>query len=329
MTGVEKAACLLLTLTPQLAEGVLAQFERDDSDRLRRQMEKMRGAPQTEKAIDSVLEELDELVQKAASLAPAPEREPAEETPALTTASPPAESPRSVNAPAAETNPAGDSFAALRLLSVDRLAPSLEDEHPRTVALVLSQLEPVKAGEVLKRLPPPVRRDISLYLSQNVTVGPDVLQRIAQSLLSKSLAAGERPTVTEGSRYKKIAEMLRQLERADRLEVLAALEEKDANSAAAVKEYLYQIEDLLQIEDRSLQKLLSEVNSKTLGMVLKGAPDPIKAKIMNNLSKRAREMLVEEMEFLGTVPPAQVQEAQKQVLEVIQRLDQAGELVMV
>ena len=95
-----------------------------------------------------------------------------------------------------------------------------------------------------------------------------------------------------------------------------------------MKDLLYQFEDLLLIEDRSIQKLLAEIDSKTLGLALKDAPQEISEKVMGNLSKRARESLTEEISFLGLVPSAELQRAQKAVVEVIQRLDQAGELVM-
>ena len=122
--------------------------------------------------------------------------------------------------------------------------------------------------------------------------------------------------------------MLRLVEKADRLELLLAIEEQDPEKATRIKQYLYQFEDLLAIADRSMQKLLAEIDSKNLAIALKDATDAIREKIMNNLSKRAREALEEEMAFLTSVSPAQIREAHKVVVEVIQRLDQAGELVM-
>ena len=113
------------------------------------------------------------------------------------------------------------------------------------------------------------------------------------------------------------------------MEVLAALEQSDAQTAVQVREFLYSFDDLLLIEDRSMQKLLAEIDSKSLASALKGASDPIKEKVRNNLSKRARETLNEEMELLGSLPGTTIQQGpQKSVVDVIQRLDQAGELTM-
>jgi flagellar motor switch protein FliG len=212
--------------------------------------------------------------------------------------------------------------------NVDRLALALGDEHPRTVALVLQQMEPDSAGELLKRLQPETRRQVSVQLGKEVTVDPDLINRILRTVLAKCRTLAEAPAAGGANRFKRMAEMLRKLDKPDRMEVLAALEQSDAQTAAQVREFLYSFDDLLLIEDRSMQKLLAEIDSKGLASTLKGASDAIKDKVCNNLSKRARETLNEEMELLGALPTTTIQAAQKAVVDVIQRLDQAGELTM-
>ena len=106
------------------------------------------------------------------------------------------------------------------------------------------------------------------------------------------------------------------------------MQEQEPEAATKVKDLLYQFEDLLRIVDRSMQKLLSEIDSKTLSVALKGASEDILTKVLNNLSKRAREGIQEEIELLGNVQASQVRQAQKTVVDVILRLDQAGELQM-
>ncbi len=189
-------------------------------------------------------------------------------------------------------------------------------------------MDPDRAGEVLKRLHPEMRRAVSVQLGKEVAVNPDLVSRIIRTVLAKCRTLAEAPPAASGNRFKRMAEMLRRLEKPDRMEVLAALEQNDAQTAAQVKEFLYSFDDLLIIEDRSMQKLLAEIDSKSLASALKGASDPIKEKVRNNLSKRARETLNEEMELLGALPPPAILQAQKSVVDVIQRLDQAGELTM-
>jgi flagellar motor switch protein FliG len=222
-----------------------------------------------------------------------------------------------------------DPVAELRLIDSDRLAAALEGEHPRGVATVLSCLDAAKACETLKRLPPEVRKDVFPRLGQAAGGTNDLAIRIAYAIVVKCRAAADEPAQASGEdKAQMMADMLKSMERVDRMDLLKVLEEQDGALAAAVREKLYVFEDLLVIEGRSMQKLLSEIDSKTLAVALKDAAENIAEKVMGNLSKRARETLTEEISFLSALPAAQVQQAQKAVVEVIQRMDQAGELVM-
>ncbi len=356
MTGQEKAALLLLQLPVEESDAVLDRLGPERGGRLRADMQRLQESPQNAGAVDDILRELDQLltgeaaaaVDTGGSAAATSAMTPGEATPGgpgagevpggETRTSPVARGPDGEPLPddaAIESDP----LSALRQMAgggqsaasanVDKLAQALTDEHPRTIAIVLNQMEPERGGEVLKRLPSELRREVSIQLGKNVTVNPDLVNRIVRTVLEKCRHLSETPAGQGGgNRFKRMAEMLRRLDKPDRMEVIAALEQNDADAAAGVKEFLYSFEDLLIIEDRSMQKLLAEIDSKSLATALKAASDPIKDKVRNNLSKRARETLNEEMELLGSVPAATIQQAQKAVVEVIQRLDQAGELTM-
>jgi flagellar motor switch protein FliG len=347
MTGQEKAALLLSRLPQAEAEGVLAQLDPERGSRLRAQMQHFRQTPPPSDAVNQILDDLDRLLREQAGVAagPAPAAEP--QAPPAAAAPEGGDEARPQEEPAAkeaaESLPdeeaiAADPLSALREMTgaepanaagnLDRLALALSDEHPRTVALVLDQMDADRAGEVLKRLHPEMRRAVSVQLGKDVAVSPDLIGRIVRTVLAKCRTLAEAPPAASGNRFKRMAEMMRRLDKPDRMEVLAALEQSDAQTAAQVKEFLYSFDDVLLIEDRSMQKLLAEIDSKSLASALKSASDEIKDKVRNNLSKRARETLNEEMELLGPLAPPAIQQAQKAVVEVIQRLDQAGELTM-
>ena len=139
----------------------------------------------------------------------------------------------------------------------------------------------------------------------------------------------EPPAAATGNRFKRMAEMLRRLDKPDRMEILAALEQSDAAAAAQVKEFLYSFDDLLLLEDRSMQKLLAEIDFEESGVGPERRLRRHQGEGAKTIcpSERA-ETLMEEMELLGTLPPTTIQQAQKSVVDVIQRLDQAGELTM-
>jgi flagellar motor switch protein FliG len=323
-TGEEKAAILLNSLPPEVAEGLLARLGPERGGRVRAQMQRFEQSPQPPEVLDQALEEVTQLLRQSSGDSVEISAQARAAAAYQESQKPEAQSEETEAAPAA-----GDHAGQLRQLKDELLANTLEGEQPRTIALVLNLLDAKQAGAVLKQLPAEVRRAVSVQLSQATAPSMDLVQRIAEALLIKSQSRKDTPVVEAGdAKFKKMAEMLRPLEKEDRLDMLAAIEEKDPETAARLKEYLYQFEDLLLIEDRSMQKLLSEIDSKSLATSLKGASDEIRDKVLRNLSQRARDALSEEMEFLGSVPTKQVREAQKAVVEVIQRLDQAGELVM-
>jgi flagellar motor switch protein FliG len=321
-TGEEKAALLLTSLPAEIAETLLGKLGPDRRARVRAQMARLQDEPEASTLLGSVLTEFNEVVRGTQARS-------------FSVVSAAGESPRSAAEPP-KTDPrvedstlAGAPLEALGQMNIDLLAEAVKGEHPRTIMLLLNHFDANRGGELLKRLTPEERKQVSAQLSRPVSPNATLLQRIAEAVVTKARKLGNAATpVDPEARFRKIADMLRFLDKADRKEMLASLEEQDPDTAAKVKDQLYQFEDLLLIEARSMQKLLTEIDLKSLALALKNASEAIREKVLGNLSKRARESLTEEMEFLGSVPAAQVQQAQKVVVDVIQRLDQAGELVM-
>jgi flagellar motor switch protein FliG len=303
---------------------VLAALGQPRSERLRTELGKLRQQETPPHEVDEVVREFEELLRQVDAPPPAPlprpvaaYRPPAEEK------KPPSEEPEPPSTPS-------DPVEELHSLSPEMLAVALQGEQAHTIALVLNDLPPEKAGETLQRLTPEMRCEVSVRLSRLSNSSPELLTRIARALIQKRhTTASKRTDTSADAKYKKMASMLRSLDEAELMEVLNTLEEHEPETARRVKELLWRFEDLLRIHDRSLQKLLAEIDSKTLSVALKGANEAIIEKLMANMSKRACETLKEEMEFVGMVPLPQVRQAQKVVVDAIQRLDQAGELMMI
>lgn len=335
-SGLEKAGLVLRGLPPETAERILGRLGPAVSARLRPQMQAplpQDWAPaQQEELCRELLAALDKPRPASSAVVPTPAQ--------LAAYQPPEEAGAGESQPSAGSPKGGptlrlrtedlpeDPIDALTALPPDLLVAILEGEQVHTVALVLGCLPGERAGEVLKQLPPEMRREVSLRLTRPGNPNPLLVSRIVQAIVEKGRTMRARTDTRADARYEKMAQILRVLEKTERLEVLAALDEKDAETAARIRELLYQFEDVLRIQDRSMQKLLGELDSKTLATALKGVSDEIRDKLLNNLSKRARESLAEEIELMGSVPSSQAAQAQKTIVEVIQRLDQAGEIVM-
>jgi flagellar motor switch protein FliG len=336
----EKVAFLLKSLPVDKAEALLTRLGAEKGNRLRVQMKRLENEPVPQEGLSQLLKDFEDLLKPAARGSAGLSIYRGEADGSAATGQGPAKEQKANPVPsksnetvaAGTTAPArrgSDPFAPLRSVDLNRLALAVKGEQPRVVALVLDHLDPPQAGELFKRLSPEQRREVSVQLGRPLAAGADLLQRIAQAVLVKSQNVEEAaPAPAVDDKFKRTADMLRLLNKADRADLLEVLDQKDPETSARVKEFLYQFEDLLAIEDRSMQKLLSEIDSKTLALALKGASQPISERVLSNLSKRARESLQEEMEFLGSASPEQIQQAQKSVVELIQRLDQAGELVM-
>ncbi len=332
MYAEEKAALLLMTLDSQDAENVLERLKPEQGNRLRAEIQRLERQPEAQEQLEEVLREFNEFLQRMdTGNGNGTDREPADVDYQVSQA------PANESAPNEPTNSSSQADAAvqdgvsaeLARLDAETLSLGLLGESPRIVAIVLDALRVNQAGEVLKRLPALTREEVSVQLGRSTPVDPEILQCIADAVVRKCQRTEEMPPPpSEQERLKKMADILRLLPKPDRLAVIAALDQQDSAVAAGVKDFLYQFDDILRIEDRSMQKLLGEVNTKSLAAALQGADQEIKDKVLNNLSKRARETLGEEMEFLGTVPATQIDEARKTIVDMIQRLDQAGELVM-
>lgn len=336
--GENKIAVLLTTLPRAAADKVLARLGPERGNRLRALMEQARTQASPEMAED-VLREFEESLalaarsgQPALRVAPgtAPDADGYEPAAAPvrpgTTRNDRTEITRQ-REPSQAGGLAEDPVAELKRIDSEQLALALSGEHPRGVATVLSCLDPAKASEALKRLPPEVRKEVFPRLAKTASGANDVALRIIRAVVAKARAAAEDSAQPGGSdKARMMAEMLKSMERADRAELMNALEEQDGELAAAVREKLYVFDDLATIDPQSMQKILAEVDSKSLAVALKDAPDAIVEKVMANLSKRARESLTEEISYLGSTPPSQVQQARKSLVDVYQRLDTSGEL---
>lgn len=337
-TGEQRAALLLRSLPADVAESVLARLVPPQADRLRARLRDLDRQPAPPDDLRQALREFNDRLRIAPrQLGTTQTAEP----PSAPDVYVPSRDARSFVDPPGQQGPAAeppaktepeteeDPLTLLQGLDVPLLAAALQGERMATLVPVLASLPVAKAGEVLRQLPPEVRRDATLRLGQRATVNPDLQRTLARAVLRKSRELASNPEGLGGdARVNKLAELLRNLDREDRAQVLETLTQTDPETAEKVKAILYVFEDLLRIEGRSLQALLAEIDMKTLAVALRSAEEGIKTRVTDNLSMRARETLTEEMSLLGTVNAKQVREAQGQIVQAMQRLDQEGKLAM-
>lgn len=211
----------------------------------------------------------------------------------------------------------------------ERLAQSLLGEPPAAVALILSGLQPSRAGAILKSLPQPMQADAALRLAQPAQRNHALIVQLAKALAEKGRKLADAPPEpSSDERVKIVAGMLRALPRDDRMPIMQRIEETDAELAAKIRESLYLFEDILRVEDRSLQPLLSEIDMKTLALALRNADPNIVGKIINNISTRGREVLNEERELVAGASTSKITEARAMVVALLRQYEETGKITI-
>jgi flagellar motor switch protein FliG len=344
LSGLEKAAVLLKALPADGVAKVLKHLSARNSGLMSSEMAKVEKWADLESVKSGVLEETISIIESAHA-APAISTSPSvPQLPATPSKPESGHSAAAVDiriaddhepeAPILKMKPAeaANPIEALAAQPPDLLALALNDEGARTISLLINRLDIEQASAIYKRLASGKRKEVSMRFAGQPVVSDELLNRIAESVLKKCeiLAATSSASLgDDGGPERRMAFMLRNLDRVERTETLAAIESVDAGLAERIKSMLYVFEDILKIEKTSVQKLLAEVDTKSLALSLTGAPKEIQDKIFGNLSKRAQESLKEEIEMAGTVPAAKAKAAQQAITDAIQKLDSRGELIMV
>jgi flagellar motor switch protein FliG len=225
--------------------------------------------------------------------------------------------------------PTGDAQLDLQQLEPFQIAGALVGESPRTAALVLNCLPTAQAGLTLQLLPEDVRATAFLILRDPPKTPAVVLERILRTTVQKGCrldASAVADPADEANR--KMAELLRAMNQTQRRQLMGLLAAQDPKIAEQLKKVLYTFADLLALSSRSVQKVLSEIDTASLAVALRDADPVVSDKIMENLSKRARLTLNEEIGLLGRVKPADQEAARQTICQIMARLDETGDLEM-
>lgn len=216
-------------------------------------------------------------------------------------------------------------FGFLQKAGVDNLLTFIVEEHPQTIALILSHASPQLAAEVLSGLPPDKQIEVIRRIARMEQTNPEVVREVEASLESRMKSTFNQSTESAGG-VNAVAQILNVADRTTNKTILDNLEEDDSEMVEEIKRLMFVFDDLMKLDDKSVQTLLKEVENSQWATALKGASEDIKQKIMGNLSQRAAETLKEDMEYLGPVRVSDVEAAQQQIVDVVRRLEDSGEI---
>lgn len=219
-------------------------------------------------------------------------------------------------------------FQFLHQADPAQLRSFIVDEHPQVIALVLAHMTPDKASLLLSGLPPEQQAQVAHRIAVMDRTSPDIV-RAVETTLERKLSSMLQPT--EMSRVGGLDPLVNIINCSDRStekQIIEGLEALDSGLADEIKSRMFMFEDVVHLDDRSMQLVLRQVDTGQLALALKGVPDVVRDKITRNLSSRAAEGLVEEIELLGPVRLSQVEEAQQAVIRQIRQLEERGEIMV-
>jgi flagellar motor switch protein FliG len=218
-------------------------------------------------------------------------------------------------------------FDFIRRTDPAHLLNFIQQELPQTIALILAYLEPNKAAVILQNLPHEVQSEVARRIAIMDRTSPEVLREV-ERVLEKKLSTLSSEDYTAAGGVTSVVEILNLVDRSSEKQIIEALEEEDPELAEEIKKKMFVFEDIVMLDDRSIQKVLREVDTQELSKALKSVNSEVQEKIYRNMSKRAAQMLKEDMEFMGPVRLKDVEEAQQKIVSIIRHLEDTGEIVV-
>lgn len=218
-------------------------------------------------------------------------------------------------------------FSLIKDIDPRQLSSFLQNEHPQTISLILTQLASTQAASVLSELSPELQAEVALRIATMEKIAPEILGEIEQTLEGHFEKSGAGTMSATGG-AKAMAELLNLMDTSAEKNIMQSLEADDPDLAAEIKNMMFVFEDIMLLDDRSIQRVLKEVETKDLSIALKATSDEVKNKIFSNVSERVSKMIAEEMEYMGPTRLSDVEAAQSRIVEVVRRLEEEGQVII-
>ena len=218
-------------------------------------------------------------------------------------------------------------FEFIRKTDATQLLNFIQDEHPQTIALILSYLSSGQAATIIAALAPEKQADVARRIAQMDRTSPDVIKEVEKVLEQKlSSLVNQDYTIVGG--VDSIVEILNTVDRGTEKHIMETLEIEEPELADEIRKKMFVFEDILSLDDKSIQRVLREVDNNELAIALKSANEDVQSAIFNNLSKRLATMIKEDMDFMGPVRLKDVEEAQQKIVSIIRKLEDSGEIII-
>ena len=320
LPGVRKAAILLLALDQEAASTLLQSMPNKSVEEVTRELASLENIP--ERMRDGVLQEFYDL---AVAHTWAREGGLDYARALLSKSLDPKEAERILQQ--IRTQVRKTPFAFLQKAESTNLLTFIQDEHPQTIALIVSHLPHHKASEILGGLPSPKQIEVVKRVANMEQTNPEVISEVERGLEAR-LANMLNQSFEKIGGIETVAEMLNLVDRTTEKSIMEGLEAEDPDLVEEIRRLMFVFEDILLVNDKGIQSVLKEVDNEELSLALKTASEELKEKIFRNMSERAAKLIQEDMEYMGPVRVSDVEGAQQRIVDVVRRLEDAGEIII-
>ncbi|KNH22688.1 flagellar motor switch protein FliG [Priestia sp. YIM B13446] len=320
LTGKQKAAILLISLGPDVSASIYKHLSEDEIEQLTLEISSVRKIEPSLK--EAVLHEFEQITLAQNYLEKGGVSYAKQ---VLEKALGPEQAMMIINRLTSSLQVRPFDFA--RKADPMQLLNFIQHEHPQTIALILSYLEPPQAGQILSSLPQERQADIARRIATMGSTSPEVINEVEQ-ILERKLSATVTQDYTQTGGLEAVVEVLNGVDRATEKIIIDTLEIQDPALAEEIKQRMFVFEDIVTLDNRSIQRVIRDVENDDLLLSLKVASEEVKSIIFKNMSSRMVETFKEEMEFMGPVRLKDVEEAQSRIVAGIRRLEDAGEIVL-
>ena len=320
MMGIQKAAILLIALGPEKSATIFKHLKEDEIEELTLEIANTRSvSPQTKEEVlnefyevciaqqyiaEGGIDYAKDLLEKALG------QDKAHDVISKLTAS-------------LQVRP----FEFIRKTDASQLLNFIQDEHPQTIALILSYLSPAQSSMVISALPPEKQADVAKRIAQMDRTSPDVIKEV-EGVLERKLASLVNQDYTIVGGVDAIVDILNSVDRGTEKHIVETLEVEDPELADEIRKKMFVFEDILSLDDRAIQRVLRDIENNDIAVALKNANEEVQNVIFRNLSKRLAAMIKEDMDFMGPVRMKDVEEAQQKIVNIIRRLEDTGEIII-
>lgn len=320
LTGKQKAAILMITLGPDIAASIYKHLSEEEIEELTLEISTIKNVTPDEK--EKVIEEFynmaiaqDYITQGGIGYAKM----------LLEKSLGPEAAATIINRLTSSLQVRPFDFA--RKADPNQILNFIQNEHPQTIALILSYLDPAQAGQILSNLPQEMQADVARRIALMDSTSPEIIYEV-EEMLEQKLSATFTRDYTKTGGIETVVEVLNDVDRTTEKTILDNLSARDPELAEEIKKRMFVFEDIVTLDNRAIQLVIRECDNQDLLLALKAASDEVRQVIFNNMSQRMRENFQEEMEIMGPVRLRDVEEAQMRIVSVIRRLEDAGEIII-